>query len=678
MTLNQLKYRPDIDGLRAIAVLSVAMFHFAVGPFQGGFAGVDVFFVISGYLITGIIHKEIAAGEFTFAGFYERRVRRIFPALFAMLLVVMAMGLPILLPSDLEHLGGSVIATLLFGSNILFWRQSGYFDASSQFNPLLHTWSLSVEEQFYIGFPILLLLIERFARRQLVPVLLLLAATSFAICLYFQPLRPTAAFYLSPFRAWELIIGGLLAVNAVPRIDSRHLREVVSGAALLTLAGSLFLLEEGPNFPGWIAAFPVIATAVLLHTGASGDSLARRVLALRPLVLIGLISYSFYLWHWPIAVYANYFGGMKPLPDGAGYALLALSMLVGWASYRWVETPFRRRTARAFLGTRRDLFMAGLGSMVMLGLMGAAIRIDRGWQGRVPPAVAAMDRQRDPLIPYLECDGASIAPDRTACGGGLTNGQRIILLWGDSHALAWAPALDVLGKRLGAKVIMAPNSACPPLLDVVNPVDPACRQQNDLVRDFIRSARPDMVVIVGAWISYSTPDGGDKLEDVQGRKGNLEVFAPALLRTIAELRPHVRRIVVAGPTPGAPDEAPFLAALALRRDAAMPAGKSLEQVQERSRWFWNAARGLDVGRQVRLVDPVEWFCDRRTCRYVDRDGALLYRDGSHLSVRGAGFVAEHLTTLLLTSGGGVAPLQSRMPGPSNMLASASSNIFATR
>jgi peptidoglycan/LPS O-acetylase OafA/YrhL len=226
--MNKSNYRPDIDGLRAIAVLSVVLYHFNIVQLKGGFVGVDIFFVISGYLITGIINNEIERGNFTFAGFYERRVRRIFPALFGMLLAVLAVGAWLLLPHDLEPLGNATIATLLFGSNVLFWRQSGYFDTTSDFNPLLHTWSLAVEEQFYIGFPMLLLLVHRFAPRALKPVLIGCMFISFALCVWVQAIRPTATFFLLPFRAWELLLGSILAIGAVPAISNRLLRETVA------------------------------------------------------------------------------------------------------------------------------------------------------------------------------------------------------------------------------------------------------------------------------------------------------------------------------------------------------------------------------------------------------------------------------------------------------------------
>jgi peptidoglycan/LPS O-acetylase OafA/YrhL len=647
MPLSRTDYRPDVDALRAIAVLSVVMYHFGIGPFNGGFVGVDVFFVISGYLITGIIHKEVGAGEFTFANFYERRARRIFPALFVMLLVVMLAAPFVLLPSDFSRLGESVIATLIFGSNILFWQQSGYFDPSSQLNPLLHTWSLSVEEQFYIGFPILMLLIERYARRQIVPILMLVTAISFALCLYFQPLRPTATFYLSPFRAWELMLGALLAVGAVPAMSYRPARELVAGVALMTLLASLILLEEGPSFPGWIATLPVLATAALLHTGASGDSLVRRALTLRPLVLVGLISYSLYLWHWPLVVYLKYANGMEELPVGSGYLLLAVSVLVAWASYRWVEAPFRRRRSGILPATRNGLFAMALACIAGLGLLAASSWINQGWRDRFPNAVAAMDRQRYPKIPYKHCDPPAPSIANAACIGGAPNGTSSILLWGDSHGLAWSPALDIIGKRAAMKVFMSPNSACPPLFDVSNPHDPTCIEENDRVRDYVRVNRPDVVVMIASWPAYSIPQGFYTLEDRQGRKDNSEVFAPALIRTIAELRPYVRQIILVGPTPGAPGDSPFLTAISLWKSRPMPPRNSLREVRERDYWFWQAVQRLDGGGKLHLVDPVPWFCNQAKCGYTSTDNQgqvmLLYRDSSHLSLAGAEFVAEHFS-----------------------------------
>src|SRR5688572_4392252 len=249
MSQHKVAYRPDIDGLRAIAVLAVVFYHLNLSDggswLRGGFVGVDIFFVISGFLITGIVQGEIEQGRFTILGFYERRVRRLFPALVVVLVASSLVGALWLLPSDFALLGKSVTATLLFVSNVFFWRISGYFNADSALNPLLHTWSLAVEEQFYIGWPLLLLLMFRYRPRLARPVVLVLGALSFLACVAVTPLRPSATFYLLPFRAWELSLGAALALGAVPAITSQRLREVVAVLGLALLVAGLCMVQPG-------------------------------------------------------------------------------------------------------------------------------------------------------------------------------------------------------------------------------------------------------------------------------------------------------------------------------------------------------------------------------------------------------------------------------------------------
>ena len=461
--VNQmLKYRPDIDGLRAIAVLAVVLYHYGIGALPGGFVGVDIFFVISGYLITGIIQKEIERGVFTFSGFYERRIRRIFPALFAMLLATLFVGAWVLLPSDLVRLGNGTLATLLFASNVLFWRQSGYFDTGSEYNPLLHTWSLAVEEQFYIGLPILLILLHRYAKGWLKPTLVVCTIVSFELCVWIQGLRPSATFFLSPFRAWELLLGGWLAVGVVPAIQGARMRLVVSAVALLLLLCSLWWIKAGPAFPGWQAALPVLATAALLHAGAHGSSAVQRLLSLRPLVFVGLISYSLYLWHWPLAVFVRYRNAMAPLAPGEGWELLLVAVLLASASYRWVETPFRHRKSSTVSARPVRLFAAAAGAMAALATVSLIVKLDRGWQQRFSAEVVALDQARQPEIPYKECDKRTPVIDSTACRIGDEHEPPTVLLWGDSHALAWAPAIDKVLRSRRAGGTLALHSACPP------------------------------------------------------------------------------------------------------------------------------------------------------------------------------------------------------------------------
>ncbi|MBZ4185589.1 acyltransferase [Thermomonas sp. RSS23] len=641
--MTTLAYRKDIDGLRAIAVLAVVLYHYGIGPLHGGFVGVDIFFVISGYLITGIINKEIEQGSFTFSGFYERRIRRIFPALFAMLFATLAVGAWLLLPSDLVRLGNSTVATLLFGSNILFRRQSGYFDTSSEYNPLLHTWSLAVEEQFYIGLPILLLLLHRFMRGEgLKLALLICAVVSFVLCFWVQLLRPTATFFLAPFRAWELLLGSLLAVGALPPLRHAVARTSVSWLALAALLWSLWWIKTGAAFPGWQAAIPVLATAGLLHAGAHGGSPVQRLLSVRPVVFIGLISYSLYLWHWPLLVFVRYRNAMQPLEPAIKWPLFALALALAATSYRWVETPFRRRKQATGHDPRRTLFASAAVAGLVIASAAATTRIDAGWQARFTPEVVALDAARHPLIPFQECDGHEPDIHGTTCRLGVGSGAPTVLLWGDSHALAWAPALDAVLKREGKAGLLAPNSACPPLLGVGNPVDPACHDDNSKIMRIIHAHHFEMIVLHASWASYSAPNGKYSLFDDEGHTGNDAVFPQALRRTLDALVPLTGRILLIGPTPRAPGDIPFLLAIARRFDRPAPPELSKNWMHLKTAWYWKAANRFRGSKNIELINPEPWFCDDIKCRYLDSSGELLYRDDGHLSLAGASLIADKM------------------------------------
>lgn len=646
------KYRPDIDGLRAIAVLAVMFYHYGIGNLKGGFVGVDVFFVISGYLITGIIHREIGRGEFTFTNFYERRVRRIFPALFVVLLATLAAGAWLLLPSDLLGLGRSTLATLLFGANVLYWRQSGYFDTSSEYNPLLHTWSLAVEEQFYIGLPILLILVHRFLRgRWLKPVLLACLAASFALCAFMQARMPGATFFLSPFRAWELLLGSLLAVGALPQIHRPAVRSTVSWIALAVLLWSLWSIEAGPEFPGWQAAIPVLATGALLHAGAAGTSQIQRLLSLRPMVFVGLISYSLYLWHWPLLVFARYRNAMQPLDAGLPWLLAVLSVLLAAASYRWVETPLRRRKRDAASSARRRLFAAAAIAGTFLGAAAVTTTFDGGWRARFSPNVLALDDARHPSIPYVACSGVAPPHATGSCVVGDITAARRIMLWGDSYALAWVPAFDQLGKRHGFAVELAWLSSCPGLLHVAVSASYSCKAFNDKVAASIASKlgeRLDAVVLVGSWGPYLDPASGIALAS-EGKSGKHDVFEAGLSSTVKLVVESGRRLVIVGPTPGAPSDIPYRLAAAEAFGLPRPDGKSVADSRAYNARFWDIANAYRSNDGIVLVDPLPWFEAAGRYQYADDSGRLLYRDRGHLSVDGAAFVASRFPVNILGS-----------------------------
>jgi len=366
-------YRKEIDGLRALAVLPVILFHGGLEWFSGGYVGVDIFFVISGYLITSIILKEQEAGTFSIAAFYERRARRILPALFFIIFICIPFAWFWLLPHELKDFGKSIMAVVVFASNILFWRESDYFAADAELIPLLHTWSLAVEEQFYVIFPLFMILLWTLGKRWLVGIISLIAIFSLGLTEWGWRHFPEANFYLIPTRAWELMIGALVAFylfyNETPKGISKHLGSIIGIGLILV---SIFLLDRTLPFPSLYALAPTIGTALIILFATSG-TLVHKILSQRIFVGIGLISYSAYLWHQPIFVFARIRGMDKP----GVWLILSLSisaLVLAYISWRFIELPFRDK--RRF--TRKQIFGASIiASLIFVGV-GSAMVISDG------------------------------------------------------------------------------------------------------------------------------------------------------------------------------------------------------------------------------------------------------------------------------------------------------------
>ncbi|MEL6748375.1 MAG: acyltransferase, partial [Pseudomonadota bacterium] len=361
-------YRRDIDGLRAIAVLAVVIYHAGWTTMSGGFLGVDVFFVISGYLITGILINDWEKGRYSLLTFYERRIRRIFPALFAMLAATILAAMFILLPPDLERLGASVLATTAFVSNIFFWSETGYFATSADSKPLLHTWSLAVEEQFYIFFPLILIGALAFGKRRAlaaaavkeggrpglptaITVMLVLSVVSLIVAEWTVHQAADTAFYWPHTRAWELLAGALIAMDAFKPLRTRQTREWVSGIGFAMVIISLFAISSADTFPGLTAMPAVLGSALIIYAGhrqpehlpVQDRTLVQQFLGLSPMVGIGLISYSLYLWHWPILVFAAQMS-FEPLTLLDRTMLVIASIVAAYLSWRFVEQPFRAKS----------------------------------------------------------------------------------------------------------------------------------------------------------------------------------------------------------------------------------------------------------------------------------------------------------------------------------------------
>jgi len=374
---TMIAYRREIDGLRAVAVLPVILFHAGIGGFGGGYVGVDVFFVISGYLITSIILGARAEGGFSLIHFYERRARRILPALFFMIAVCLPVAWIWLLPADMRNFAQSVAAVSLFASNFLFWWQSGYFAAAAEMKPLLHSWSLAVEEQYYLFFPVLMLLLWRFAPRRVGAALLVIALASLAASHWMAYAHPAAAFFLLPTRAWELAIGALLALHHAGRSSERpagRFREWGGIAGLCLIAAAVVGYDKSTPFPSLYALAPTLGAAMVIEYATAG-SLAGRLLGSRLLVGIGLVSYSAYLWHQPVLVFARYIAPSPPgLPLLAG--LILLSFVLAAFTWRYVERPFRNP---AIIG-RRGLWLSALCIGLLFLGFGVAGHVTKGFE----------------------------------------------------------------------------------------------------------------------------------------------------------------------------------------------------------------------------------------------------------------------------------------------------------
>ncbi|HKS20492.1 MAG TPA: acyltransferase family protein [Bradyrhizobium sp.] len=485
------QYRPDVDGLRAIAVMLVINFHGFPDAMPGGFIGVDVFFVISGFLITGIIARELEQQRFGLATFYARRVRRIFPALIVVLAAVLALGWLWMLPAAFAQLGSDAFASAAFFANVAFLLQSGYFDVESARKPLLHLWSLGIEEQFYLFWPLLLMLVARL-RLSIVTVALVLCVASFALNLALIGSHPVATFYLPFTRAFELLVGAVLACkwDRFSQDGTASDWRAWLGIALIALAS--VVLDSHRAFPGWWALLPVIGTALLLS--APSAWLCRKVLANPLLVWVGLISYPLYLWHWPLLVF---FAIIKfaPLTLTERELILLACVPLAWATYRFVEVPVR-------FGRPSRRKIAGLSTaMVLVALTGAAVVAGRGFDFRLPAEIRAMAAVpvRLPQFRSHQClldlsNEASFAGDCVD-----QNRRPLILVWGDSTAAALMPGLRKAQEARNFGVAQFTSQSCIPALNADIAGNPNCRANNDKVLSIAREIRPDVVLLHGSW-----------------------------------------------------------------------------------------------------------------------------------------------------------------------------------
>jgi peptidoglycan/LPS O-acetylase OafA/YrhL len=638
------QHRDDIDGLRAIAVGLVILFHYGVPGFGGGFVGVDIFFVISGFLIGGIIDRELGTGRFSFLGFYERRVRRIFPALFAMLFVSAAAAGALLFPGDLMRFGESAAAAALFWSNIHFLNVAGYWDVAASSKPLLHTWSLAVEEQFYLIFPLILFAMRRWRReRKLVAVAVMLAA-SFAASVWAVKAAPTAAFYLAPYRFWEFLMGAGLVMWR-PAMPSRLAATAMGLAGLAMIAYAGVTLSRGAAFPGAAAILPCLGTTLLIHAGTAQQNVVARLLGRKPVVFIGLISYSLYLWHWPVFVFAQVWLFRAPTGwESAGLA--ALTFMLSVLSWRYVEQPFRHKRAVP----RKPLFTAAAAAMLAVCLFSGAAGETNGLPQRFPPQVAQIVSQETPANRTREhcfgIDPSKVSAERL-CSLGVTSAEKAsFVLWGDSHAEAIIPAVADIAEKSGRRGLFAGSPSCAPLMGVDRYDAPQCRAFNDRVLATILAHQEiTTVILMARWGKNAAGTAyGDEgtgfvpIGDDKGRAAkpsdNAAIFARGLYRTVSTLRAAGRHVLLIGPVPEIGWTVPqVLARLAQEhKDAQVaPPESAFYQREANVLPLFRALAGEDG---VSAVFPHDYLCTDGRCA-VRKNGIPLYRDEHHLSPYGA-------------------------------------------
>jgi peptidoglycan/LPS O-acetylase OafA/YrhL len=638
-------YRADIDGLRAIAVLAVVFFHAHVTGFGGGYVGVDIFFVISGFLITGILQREMERGTFSFALFYERRMRRIFPALFTVVLVFAAVGWLVFDQWSLRVYGESLLAVSGFVSNVYFRAQvhdlAGYFKQTYEQQWLLHTWSLSLEEQFYLFFPMLLLCLHRLARRYIAPIVLVLFFASFGLSARGVFHSPIATFYLLPARAWELLLGSLLALKVLPPLKSVFLRSVAGVSGLCAIAYAVIFFTEKTHFPGPAALLPCGGAALLLYAGEDGDAMISRILGWRPLVFVGAISYSLYLWHWPVILLTESFFATSAITHAQMALAVLLSFALAVVSFECIETPFRKRGVTKASTYRAVL--VGVVASVCIAAVGYAFSMKNVYPDRF-----SAESQR-----LIALNGGLSAGKLDGCGNyhpspsryedmkfcTFGDGPNKTLVWGDSHGEQLYPLLESMrkdGELRDPALVFAIAEGCV-LSEHVQLSNADYRCDSYMRYALMRAAKPDVdivFIVFSPWWILDR-DGRTCLAD-DGRCSKLLSGAEAWRTFLGEMEQHIielqragKHVVLTVPFPIYRENIPVLDVrnIMLAR-LHIPERRATPTLPEN---VPKDVRALAMKTDVTLYDPQGALCPDGTCIYAENNVSF-YADDSHLSV----------------------------------------------
>lgn len=642
---SSIQYRPEVDGLRTIAVIPVILFHINHDWVSGGYVGVDVFFAISGFLITSILLKEVNENRFSITDFYERRIRRLLPLAIVVYIAVIAFFMFIFPPEQFRLTASSVLSSLFFVSNIYFWQLGGYFGPSLETNPVLHTWSLSVEEQFYFFFPVFLYFLHKAsASRWLITTsFIVLIGISLSLAIAFAPSPLSfAGFYLLPVRVYELLLGALAALLISNRKEGRRTEKAtgLSEIGLIFITIAMFCFDNTMAFPSYFALLPVIGS-VFIFVDPAITSPAKRLLASRPLVFCGLISYSLYLWHWPIVV------AVKWLELGVDTYVgplltIVLTFLLSVFSYNFIETPFRNKKRYP----RKFIYHSTMSLMLIIGGMTSAL-IYTGNSAIVDPD-GEIEKLYEEAVREEFNRGKCTNKMRedlvySSCFLGEKNPQNAnILIWGDSHGSAMIPAFVKAVDHFNIEYVN--NTGCPPILSVDREGSVhKCSQLNRLVFDYIRTSRFDSIIFIGAFNNYLN---WKILIDSQdsAKIDEPDEFAQYLNKTLEELSPFVGQFIFLPQIPRFPYSVPEQ----VTRDKILNReldfySISQDKYEAQSRDIRSI---LQQHEDISVIDLTTSFCDGVRCN-ANNKSYLYYKDSHHISNRKAEEIATRIAEQLM-------------------------------
>lgn len=636
MSSQQPSYRPDIDGLRAIAVLLVVFHHAFPSILPGGFIGVDVFFVISGFLISSIIFQNLESGSFSLLDFYVRRIKRIFPALALVLIACLVYGWFSLLPADYKQLGKHTLAGAGFVSNFAFWFESGYFDGDSKLKPLLHLWSLGVEEQYYIFWPLIASVAWK-RKNWLFPICIVLLLASLAVNLYTVRHNTVAAFFSPAARFWELLIGSVLAyvtlhptsTRSINLLDKKHDLFAWIGLCLL-IFGVVFINPER-RFPGFWALPPTLATYCIIAAGQQAW-FNRVILSNRLLVWVGLISFPLYLWHWPLLVLGKQRFAQESSPPML-LLIIAISIVLAWLTYRLVERPSR---FGQMFGSRKAVVLAVL--MAVIAYLGFNIYKREGLTFRIPTSLQkiatfsndyAVDSNFGCLIPNSDKD---LEIPRHCFENKTVKPKKSILIWGDSYAWGMYAGIYKTANN-DADIYMLAKTGCPPLFEGERTKVNFCKPHNARVKDVIKSGKYDQVVLIARWDHWTYQS---------------ETYLANLAKTMDQLKVMgVKQIYVVGPSPEwQPGLQDVLVKNALQDVPKHRLQNRLSEGVKTSTFLDQQLKQLATEKGISYISLLNILCNENGCmtKVGNEPEDLIGYDDGHLSRKGGAFVAQHFPT----------------------------------